>query len=63
MIPVIGVMIGMYIITRMLQINLKGKEGRENDFTKAIAWITFIIAVFGVIALVATGFNSPDFNF
>jgi hypothetical protein len=51
-IPTIGVMIGMYILTRMVEMVLY--TDRKGG-TKALGWITVVVAVVGMISLVTTG--------
>ncbi len=59
MIPTIGLMIGSYIITRMVAI-LFGQEGFLATPTYLCAFVTGIIAVIGMINLLQTGMQDLD---
>jgi len=52
MIPTIGVMIGAYIITRMLDIALREQTG---IIVMIFAVLTIIVACFGMLALISSG--------
>jgi len=52
MIQIIGVMVGMYITTRMWETMAKGEGG---FITLLLAMLTFLVAVFGMLGLVVMG--------
>jgi hypothetical protein len=57
MIQIIGIMIGMYIITRMGEII----ERKEFSFLlKIFAVLTAIVAMFGIFDLIVTGSRTPS---
>lgn len=68
MIPTIGIMIGCYIVTRMMQLGMDALQ-RESAFErvmlKLLAFVTIVVAVWGMISLMAgaapepTGFLQP----
>jgi hypothetical protein len=49
-IPTIGLMIGMYIITRMVEMALYADRKAG---TKVLGWITVAVAIFGMLNLIA----------
>lgn len=51
MIPLIGFMIGFYIIVRMLSFILRKEPRNENLFIKIISGITIIIIIICMISL------------
>lgn len=57
MLAEIGIMVGFYILTRMLTIE-RNKDGKVSIFGKAFAAVTFIVTVFIVIDLVMRGFSA-----
>lgn len=57
MIPTIGLMMGVYIITRMLEL-LDKKEVRATP--KVFAVITIIITIFCIFALLASGASTKQ---
>ena len=65
MIPTIGVMIGFYIITRMISLYTRKGDYAESKITKVFTIITIIVAVIGIISLlsgssdVSRGLNIP----
>lgn len=52
MIPDIGTMIGLYIITRMIALLSKPES---KTFTKVMAWITIGVTIISVIDLFSKG--------
>jgi hypothetical protein len=60
MIPTIGVMVGMYIITRMAE--LLGRPDRGIG-SKVMAGLTMLVAIVGILDLVVTSASrSPGLN-
>jgi hypothetical protein len=55
-IPTIGVMIGMYIVTRMVEMVLYAERKAG---TKILAWVTVAVAVVGMLSLLTSGSNMP----
>ncbi len=51
MIPAIGYMIGFYVITKMLSLLLKGKDGKESSVTNIFAALTILVALFCLYVL------------
>lgn len=56
MIPVIGVMVGLYIVTRMAQLLASAAK----PYVKVFAAITAVASVIGIVALVESGSILPD---
>src|SRR5690349_21348770 len=56
MVPVIGVMIGLYILTRMAELIGSGSK----PYIKVFAAITALASVIGIAALVQSGSILPD---
>lgn len=46
MIPEIGLMVGLYIMTRMVQIFLPQGERKQNVFVTILAGLTIVVTVF-----------------
>ena len=61
MIPEIGVMIGLYIVTRMLVLVCRSGERGEGALVKVAATVTIIVAVItaGDLFYRGTGLDSP----
>lgn len=55
MIQIIGLMVGTYIVTRMISLLLGKKDGDESIVTRVFAVITVIVAVIGIAGLLMTG--------
>ncbi len=55
MIPEIGLMIGLYIMTRMFQLLLPQGERRQNVYVMILAGITIVITVFVIANLLIKG--------
>lgn len=55
MIPTIGVMIGFYIITRMLSFLLRKDQRSENTIVKIFAVITILVTIFTMLVLTMPG--------
>ena len=56
MIPDIGILMGTYIITRMVEVVLpKRKDGTENVVSQLLALITILVAVFVMLDLFMKG--------
>ena len=61
MIPAIGIMVGFYIITRMLDEILIGKkDGKPSSFVQILAALTVLAAIYGLVTLVTTGFDTSS---
>jgi len=55
MIPQIGLMVGLYILTRMFQLLLPEGEKRQNVFVTVLAGITIVVTVFVIADLFIRG--------
>lgn len=55
MIPLIGVMIGAYIITRMAELVTKKKEDSAGTVTNVLAALTMILTFFVIYSLLTAG--------
>lgn len=55
MIAEIGLMIGLYIMTRMFQILLPQRERAQNVFVTVLAGITVVVTVFVIADLFIRG--------
>lgn len=55
MIPAIGVMIGMYIITRIFELALKDST---NMFVKILGVVTILVTVLSIYDLLTAGISS-----
>jgi len=59
MIPTIGIMIGAYIITRMIEIICRSDR---NVFVKAVSVVTILVAIVSIVDLVNAGTRGiPEF--
>ena len=58
MLPAIGIMIGCYIITRMISLLSRINERKESIIVKLFCVITIIITLLCMLSL----FAIPDFN-
>jgi len=63
MIPEIGLMIGFYIITRMISFLLRKGERKESTAVMVLSVITIIITVFVVYDLFVRGASIQDLGF
>jgi hypothetical protein len=59
MLTEIGIMVGFYILTRMLTIE-RNKDGKVSSFGKVFAAVTFIVTVIIMIDLVMRGFSASN---
>lgn len=55
MIPTLGVMIGFYIVTKMISLGTRKDERAESASTRIMALLTIIVAVVGMVSLVTGG--------
>jgi len=55
MIPLIGVMIGAYILTRMAELVTRNKEQSAGTVTNVMAALTIVLTLFVIISLLTTG--------
>jgi hypothetical protein len=62
MIPTIGIMVGLYIITRMLSLLLKNKEGKESIVTGVFAGITILFTLYSIYSLFTSGVDLSQLN-
>jgi len=51
MISMIGIMIGAYIITRMVEL----LGGSEKKITRGLALVTLVVAILGILVLMIRG--------
>jgi len=63
MIPEIGLMIGFYIITRMISFLLRKGERKESTAVMVLSVITIIITVFVVYDLFVRGASIQNLGF
>lgn len=59
MLAEIGIMVGFYIMTRMLALERK-KDGTLPMFARVLAIVTFIITAIVVVDLVYRGFSASN---
>ncbi|KKW40944.1 hypothetical protein A2454_00590 [Candidatus Peribacteria bacterium RIFOXYC2_FULL_55_14] len=57
MLAEIGIMVGFYIMTRMLSLE-RTKEGKVSSFARVFSAVTFIVTALVVIDLVIRGFSA-----
>lgn len=57
MIPALSVMIGMYIIARMLEL---ASDAQAKTFVKLFAILTLVITAFAMIVILAAGAKIPS---
>jgi len=62
MIPTIGIMVGLYIITRMLSLLLKNKDGKESIVTGVFAGITILVTLYSIYSLYTSGIDLSQLN-
>jgi len=55
MIPIIGIMIGFYVITRMISLLTRKEQREESPIVKVFAVITLIVTVFSIFSLFTSG--------
>lgn len=58
MIPVIGLMVGFYIITRMLNLLIDKKA--TSIITTIFAGITILVSIYCIYVLLTSGFDTSD---
>jgi len=63
MIPEIGLMIGLYIITRCVSFLTRSGERRESILVLILAGVTIIVTIFVVIDLFSTGAQISNINY
>lgn len=65
MIPLLSLMIGAYIFTRMIELIVKKKE-LKHDFYRGMiecfAILTILITIFCVVSILISGVNIPKFE-
>lgn len=59
MLAEIGIMVGFYIMTRMLALERK-KDGTPSAITRALAVVTFIVTCLVVVDLVFRGLSASN---
>ena len=59
MIQAIGLMIGVYVITRMVSFLTRKEERAESIVVKILAVITMIVTLFCIFALMLSGQSIP----
>lgn len=60
MLAEIGIMIGFYVLTRMLTIERK-KDGAPSSLARVFATITFIVATIVILDLLVRGLTATTF--
>jgi len=60
MIPEIGLMIGFYIITRMISLLMRKGERKENIVVYVFAVITILITIFVMYDLITGGVDASN---
>jgi hypothetical protein len=63
MIPEIGLMVGFYIITRMISFLTRKDDRKESGAVMVLAVITIIITLFVIYDLFARGTSIPELTF
>ena len=63
MIPEIGLMIGLYIITRCVSFLTRSGERKESVLVLILAGVTIIVTIFVVIDLFSTGAQISNLNY
>jgi len=63
MIPTIGIMVGCYIFTRMLDLIIGGREGKASIVTILFVVIIVVITIYGMYDLFTSGLDISDLNF
>jgi len=63
MIPEIGLMIGMYIITRMVSFITRTGERKESIAVIILGVITILISIFVIYDLFSSGASIPNLNY
>jgi len=63
MVQIIGLMIGFYIIVRMLSFATREGDRAENTLVKIVASIVLIITAFLIVGLLATGSTTLPNNY
>ncbi|OHB72423.1 MAG: hypothetical protein A2W23_07645 [Planctomycetes bacterium RBG_16_43_13] len=58
MLATIGVMIGIYIITRMISFLTRKEPRSESTIVKVFAWITIVVTTVAIIDFLARGTTS-----
>jgi len=59
MLAEIGIMVGFYIMTKMLALE-RTKEGKVTSFTRVFSAVTFIVTALVVLDLVFRGFSASS---
>jgi len=59
-IPTIGLMIGFYIITRMISLASRSGDRAESALVKIFAVITILVAALGMVSLLTSGSGLPS---
>jgi len=54
MIPTIGLMVGFYIVTRMISLATRKGDRAESDLVRVLAVITVLVAVWGMATLLTS---------
>ncbi len=62
MIPSIGLMVGLYIITRCLSFILRTDERKENTLVIILSGITIIVTIFVIIDLFSRSASLSNLN-
>lgn len=57
MLAEIGIMVGLYIMTRMLTLE-RGKDGKVSSFGRVFSAVTFIVTALILMDLVYRGFSA-----
>lgn len=60
MIPAIGIMVGFYIITRMLDVFIGRKDGQMSPIVRIFAGLTIATAIYGIYVLLTTGIETSN---
>ena len=55
MIPTIGIMVGLYVITKMLDFIIPKKDGNINVVVQIFAIITIFFTLYAIYSLFTTG--------
>ena len=62
MISEIGLMVGLYIVTRMFSMLIKKPDGKDSPITLILAGITILVAIFVMADLFMRGTSIADLS-
>jgi hypothetical protein len=57
MVPTIGIMVGLYVITKMLDFIIPKKDGKTSGVVQIFAVITILFTFFAIYSLYTSGID------